>query len=165
MKTLIKIILFFLSVYTSNAQVSPFQGIWKWTNVNNTFYVYVKSETIDSGSKMLSIDYIMYESINNQEVVKYSSKINNQFHFAGGFLSEYFPISRSGNFFDCSHPQTTDCFWGRMTLEYLPASGMNSLPKLHWKLLEAYDNIQGYSTNNPPSGFNLPTDIILTKVP
>jgi hypothetical protein len=162
-----KNILIFLFVFSFNtiiSQTSNFEGTWKWENGNQTFYVYVDSEIFSSGKKILSIDYKMVQTINNVTTEIYSSKINGEYFWAGAFLSDY-GINAKGDIKDCTHPQTTDCYDGQISFDYIPASGgLNSQPKIHWQLSEKRGLI-GYNTNNPPTDFNVPKNIILTKVP
>ena len=152
-----------LTVNSVVSQTSNFHGTWKWANGNETFYVYVNSEILTSGRTILSVDYKMEETINGVSTELYSSKINNQFFWAGAFLSDYGTTAK-GDIKDCTHNFTTDCYDGRISLEFIPASGgMNSQPKIHWILSEARGMV-GYETNNRPTSFNVPIDVILTKV-
>ena len=148
----------FINTYAQN---SPFQGTWKWEHNNQTFYVFIKSETINNNNKVLSLDYKLVD-INNSDI--YNSKINNEFFWAGAILNEV-NYYGSGFISDCTHNQTDDCFDGWINLKYIsPSGGLGSQPTLHWKLKKFSDYMQGSTTINPPDNFNLPTDIILTKV-
>jgi hypothetical protein len=161
MKYLITLLVTF-TINSVISQTSNFHGTWKWVNGNETFYIYVNSKTDSDGYKSLRIDYKMEETINDVSTELYSSKINNQYFWAGAFLSDY-GINAKGDIKDCTHNFTTDCYDGRISLEFIPASGgMNSQPKIHWILSEARGMV-GYETNNRPTSFNVPTNIILTK--
>ncbi len=159
------IITLFLSIafFTiANAQ-SPFQGTWKWDNNNNRLYVFIKSETLTNGSKVLSLDYKMVSINNGIETEIYSSKINGQFFWAGAILAEY-PNGASGMINDKTHPDTEDGYEGRFSLIILPPQAGSTIPRIHWRIRKFSDYMQPAVTNNPPDDFNLPVDIILTKI-
>ena len=166
MKIILNLILLVFIVSFLNAQTSQFQGTWKWINGNQTFCVFIAERTTDDGITSIGLDYKLCEINNNTETVIYSSLVNGQNLYVGVISFGIIDTNKiQGRITDCTHPYTTDCFDGGITLEYLPASGgMNSQQKIHWKLLNNYRGMYGYTTNTPPTGFNLPIDIILTKV-
>ena len=160
-KYILIVIVAFLHSFNLNAQ-SPFQGTWKWDNNNNRLYVYIKSETLNNGSKVLSLDYKMVSINNNIETEIYSSKINGQFFWAGALLAEK-PTTASGMINDKTHPNTEDGYEGRFSLEILPPNSI-SQQQMHWRIRKFSDYMRGTTTTNPPDDFNLPTNIILTKI-
>lgn len=154
------IILFTLStLFSAKAQTSPFSGTWKWENGNQTFYVYVMSETLNTGDKVLSLDYKMVATNNGIATEIYSSKHQGVFVFGGAILAEK-PTTASGTIYDKTHPNTTDGYEGRFSVEVYPTNPLT----LNWRISTLRDNVQAFVTNNPPTGFNLPTDIVLTKI-
>jgi hypothetical protein len=160
-KYILIVIVAFLHSFNLNAQ-SPFQGTWKWDNNNNRLYVYILSKTLNNGDKVLRVDYKLVSINNNVETEIYSSKINGQFFWAGAFLAEH-PTSASGMINDKTHPNTEDGIEGRFSLEIISqTSGLQ--PQLKWKIRKFSDYIQPATTTNPPDDFNLPTDIVLTKI-
>ncbi len=156
--------MFFIS-FAASAQSSPFAGTWKWENGNQIFYVFINSETLQSGNKVLNVDYKMV-TVNTVETEVYSSRIDGLYFGAGAIMAEY-ESRASGMLKDCTHPNTTDCYDGLIGLVVVPVTGMQPVgtpPKLHWKIRKHSDWWQTVNTANPPRGFNLPTDIVLTKV-
>src|SRR5690606_6134733 len=130
------------------------------------FYVYITSKTLSSDDKVLRVDYRMVETANFTETEVYNSKLNGHYIGVGGVLSED-ATHASGMLKDCTHPNTTDCYDGLIGLIVVPVTGMQPVgtpPKLHWKIRKHSDWRQTVNTPNPPSGFNLPTNIMLTKV-
>lgn len=160
-KYFITIIVAFLYSFNLNAQ-SPFHGTWKWDNNNNRLYVYILSKTLDDGDKVLRVDYKMVSINNGIETEVYSSKINNQFFWAGAILAEK-PTTASGMINDKTHPDTEDGYEGRFSLEILP-NNSNNQPQIKWEIRKFSDYMRGTTTSNPPDDFNLPVDIILTKI-
>ncbi len=149
-----------------SAQTSPFAGTWKWESGNQIFYVYIQSKMLTTGKKVLRVDYKMVTVNNTVETEVYSSRIDGLYFGAGAIMAEY-ESHASGMLQDCTHPNTTDCYDGLITLVVVPVTGMQPVgtpPKLHWKIRKHSDYMQGTTTPNPPSGFNLPTNIMLTKV-
>ena len=154
------IILFTLSTFFSvKAQTSPFSGTWKWENGNQTFYVYIMSKTLNTENKVLRIDYKTVEVNNGITIEKYSSKHQGVFAFIGAIIAEK-PTTASGTIYDRTHPNTTDGYEGGFSLEIYQTNP----PTLNWRIQTLKDNIQAFVTNNPPTDFNLPTDILLTKI-
>lgn len=159
MKTYFIILFTLLTLFSAKAQTSPFSGTWEWENGNQTFYVYIMSETLNTGDKVLSLDYKMVETNNGIVTEVYSSKHQGVFAFGGAILAEK-PTTASGRIFDRTHPNTTDGYEGDLGLNVLSTDP----PNIRWKIYTLRDNIQAFVTDNPPTGFNLPTDIILTKI-
>lgn len=150
--------MFIFSYQNINAQ-SPFQGTWKWENSNQTFFVYIMSKTLSDGYKILRIDYKMIESNNGIETEIYSSKFDGQYIWGGAIMSEIGQYA-SGRIWDRTHPNTTDGYEGILGFEIFNTNPLT----LSWKINKLKDNVQAFTTNNPPTDFNLPTDITLTKI-
>lgn len=159
MKTYFIIFFSLFALFSSKAQTSPFSGTWKWENGNQTFYVYIMGETLNTGYKILNIDYKMVETNNGVVNEIYSSKFDGVFIFGGAIMSEHNQYA-SGRIYDRTHPNTTDGYEGMLGFELYPTNP----PTLNWKINVLKDNVQAFVTDNPPTGFNLPTDIILTKI-
>ncbi|HTO35576.1 MAG TPA: hypothetical protein VLZ72_05020 [Flavobacterium sp.] len=159
MKTYFIIFFSLFALFSSKAQTSPFSGTWKWENENQTFYVYIMSKTLNTENKVLRIDYKMVEINNGVTIEIYSSKHQGVFAFIGAILAEK-PTTASGTIYDRTHPNTTDGYEGRFSVEIYPTNP----PTLNWRISTLKDNVQAFVTDNPPTGFNLPTDIILTKI-
>ena len=123
------------------------------------FYVYIMNKVLEDDYKILRIDYKMVETTNQVENEIYSSKFDGQFLWGGAIMSER-PVTASGKIYDRTHPNTTDGYEGDLTFEVFQTNPIT----LEWKIYTLRDNIQAFVTDNPPIGFNLPTNIILTKI-
>ena len=158
MKTIIYSILFvFISINTQaqdTIDLAPFIGNWQWVDGNKTFTVEIYQNYDSTNGNHLAGHYKMEETINNLTVTIYKS--NRLFDHDNLIYGD----ANTEIFFSGSIDDNTT--QGYVTKRgYLRFNILDTTPvTATWKVERYY----GPRMDVEPANFNIPTDIILTKV-
>jgi len=142
----------------------PFIGTWEHVNGNEIFRVFIWA---DDGN--LKGNYEMVEVVNGNEIIIYESNfifpnanVRNPHAIFGGSLDGVKMGARIEDWFvDDGNPETGSYNWGSMTLT-IQQSSCGTCPVTARWIVE--DKPSGIRLTSQPLIFNLPLDLILTKV-
>ncbi len=160
MKKIFLIVSVILFIYNSNAQDNPFVGTWEWEDGNNIFRVELY---LDEDGDIRG-DFEMVEVLgNNQEVLIYESNIDNGhgFKFGPVIFGDSNGVELGAAFTDSTlneHPYGP--LTGGLIMVIQNSNSPTNQITATWKL----ELDTGLRFEDDDRTFNVPTDIVLTKV-
>jgi hypothetical protein len=150
---------------------NPFIGTWEYANNNQVFQVILYNDPDFASANHLIGDYKLIERINGVETLIYKS--NFEFDSPVGLMNVGYEIfgSRSDKYFSgLVNDNTTDYQLGwraRKTKQgsllmmiLLPDISCPTCINAKWKITP----LQGITFDTVPDEYNIPTDVIMTKV-
>src|SRR5690606_2361326 len=141
---------------------------WQWTDGTNTFQVTL----LDSGfERNESVDgftfFLIYKMIDNLGNVIYETRpaiinYNGNLPFGGILGASNDPVPNLyGQIDDYSDLNYVYSIQGMLEIIYLPCQGLGCSSQISWKITKPKELVQDPSA---PDDYNLPRDIVLTKV-
>jgi hypothetical protein len=165
LKTLILIVITTLQLNAQNTNITPFIGTWEHNFGNNKIFRVIVAPN-NTGHVMhdpLYGRYQMIELINGTENIIYTSDLapvgteNWEPAFYSGSYIEY---QMGGLIVDGSYPVVPKIFkFGDLSFKILPINCLNCPIQAHWEIFR----LPGIKVDEP-ADYNLPIDLILTKV-
>lgn len=146
--------------FPTSTTSNDFLGTWEWQNGTETFRVVFFNDSTYDGSQTIRGHFALLETdVNGNETLIYTSD-----RLIEGTDQNWIPMINGGRYLDYNdsyrfslRDNTTDSFLlGVLDLKFLNVSSQSSL-LVSWKL-----RVDGMADED--QNFNVPTDIILTKV-
>ncbi|MDC3388873.1 hypothetical protein OAX11_05130 [Flavobacteriaceae bacterium] len=172
MKHLIYLILLLPIVITAQPTLTTVQAFhdttWEWTDGTNTFQVTLLDSGFERTEPLDGLTFfLIYKMIDNLGNVIYETRpsvisYNGNLPFGGILGANDEPVSNLyGQIEDRTDSNYENGINGMLEIIYIPCQGLGCSPKISWKITRAKDMI---GLTDSPDDYNLPTDIILTKV-
>jgi hypothetical protein len=140
---------------------------WEWTDGANTFQVkIIDCETLRNQEVKGVCMYVKYKLIDNNGIVLYSTRqtpITNLDIPIGGILAAYNETIPSlyGQIEDRTDSNYEYGIDGMLKIVHIPCQGIGCSPQISWKITKPAEIV---TFEGAPNDYNLPKDIILTKV-
>lgn len=152
------IVLFSCNCFYSQNINDPFVGIWEWQNGNQTFRV----ELFIDEDEDIGGHYKLTENVNGIEVTIYNSDKPLGFGLTWGrtiYGGSDGTILEAGIDDNTIPRPIYGTLSGHLTMEIQPIAGIGQVTAT-WKVVK----MRGLKFDNDNREFNIPTDIVLTKV-
>jgi len=159
-----------ISAQTIQNQESPLDVFhdtsWEWSNSEYTLELYIKDAKALIGDpidgSVFFIQYNIFDISTGNIIYQTRDSLIDNKDF-GGLLGSYTQNTTFlyGSITDNSNTNHIHGLEGMLKLTYIPCQGTLCNPQLHWELKKPKELL---SFQGAPDDYNLPTDIILTKV-
>jgi hypothetical protein len=173
MKKIIYLLLLLpLAIPAQTSQLTPLQVFhntnWEWTDGTNTFTVTLLDSDFERNKPLEGLTFFLtYKMVDNSGNTIYETRpsvisYDGSLPF-GGILTAYdeTPSMLYGQIDDFSHPNNEYGIQAMLKIVYIPCQGTGCSPQISWKISKPVEIVVDPSA---PDDYNLPKDIILTKV-
>jgi hypothetical protein len=142
---------------------------WEWRDSNDNIFRLKILDIEFEGNTSLNgkVMFLHYKMISNTGEVIYETRPavlhdNSNLPFGGALGSSDNPTPNLyGQIDDFSHPNNEYGIQAMLKIEYIPCQGTGCSPQISWKITKPDEIVVDPSA---PDDYNLPKDIVLTKV-